>query len=89
MNPHLDHAMRAVVLVALLTPPPPRFPGSIRPSTTITITTGTVINVPGPPSTARDSDTVGNSVESVRSLMESHKGPGSVYDTIRNNYPTN
>ena len=55
-----------------------------------TVTAGTTINIAGPPSTARSCGSAGDaySIEEVRAFMESHKGPGSVYDTIHVNYPT-
>ena len=50
-----------------------------------TVTIGTVINIPGPPSTEAGggSSPEGNSVESARAIMEARKGPGSYYEALR------
>ena len=54
-----------------------------------TVTTGTVVNIPAPPSTLRDKETVANSLESVRSLMESRKAiAGGAFQTAQANWMT-
>ena len=53
-----------------------------------TVITGTVTNVPGPPSPDRHGDLTGNSVASATPLMESRKVPGTPYAAIHPNHLT-
>ena len=52
-----------------------------------TVVTGTVIDVPGPPSNQRDGGST-NSVAWVRPIMKRRMGAGSIHETVRSNWPS-
>ncbi len=85
----VDDNFQAGISIDPVDPPDPD-PGSwIAELVDTNVTPGTVVNIQGPPSTARDTDTTGNSIALAQPLLDSRKAiPGGAFETAEANWMT-